>query len=400
MVTSRTSTVRSRSTNRWFYNRVGSYLASAISSIRERHRSRAIGVEVGLCVLVVLTTSAVAWVSIWWVPAYLALMVVIFIVPEGARLQTRPAKSGKEAINGVVTQYGYELRVNCTDNGDHHQLAAEVLSSQGTDDSISALMSANPEFTSVSATKPRRGRSRTRKVNKAITGLAPGSPLVTWIRVGPGKFVRADGRLSATDQGQSDEITTGADPFTDAPSETAPMSSVSTDAQTAQYPTHPPEASPGDEGVIVASTDRMLESVAAEYGIAPSIFGPAPLTSQPWGSLANVKSEVTIADVANSHLVPDLGVNAPRHGMDQNQPGVQGGTSGRRVGRVARGIAYAISDTGRPYLRRKVPKGPKPRSLVWSADRFNARLRQVARRAFDRIPHVQRALRARSPPGR
>ena len=41
------------------------------------------GWELGLVTLVILTTGVVAWVSTWWVPAYLALMVLIFAHLKG-----------------------------------------------------------------------------------------------------------------------------------------------------------------------------------------------------------------------------------------------------------------------------------------------------------------------------
>ena len=58
-------------------------LTSGLQAGAKGYRPRVTWAQVGLIALVGLTTWAVASVSLWWVPAYLALMVLIFVTPRG-----------------------------------------------------------------------------------------------------------------------------------------------------------------------------------------------------------------------------------------------------------------------------------------------------------------------------
>ena len=92
------------------------------------YRPKATGVGLALVVLVGLTTLAVAWVSVWWVPAYLALMVLIFVTPQRRSRPEQVSKPGEESAGGVLTDLDQGLRVDRADEGDHHHLAVESIS--------------------------------------------------------------------------------------------------------------------------------------------------------------------------------------------------------------------------------------------------------------------------------
>lgn len=85
----------------------------------------------------------------------------------------------------------------------------------------------NPDPTSTGAAKPRRSRARYRKTAKTAAEPVTDATPATWIRVGPGKFVRADASVPFPVQAQSEEIAVAAYPATDtSESATAPSEIV------------------------------------------------------------------------------------------------------------------------------------------------------------------------------
>jgi hypothetical protein len=144
----------------------------------------------------------------------------------------------------------------------------------------------------------------------------------------------------------------------------------------------------------------VLGSVVEVYGIAPSAFTAIPPDSLSVEGLEHDAPDVVVTLEADSSLSANLDGNTSWDAEDRGRLDSQGGTSGSRVCRVTRGIASAIPSRDRASLRRNVRRRPKLRTLIWSSFPPNACLRQAAHRAFGRIPHVQRALRPRSPPYR
>ena len=278
IATSRTPKARARPAGRWFRDHVRAHLVSGTPASADGRRPRATWAGLGLVVLVVLTTCAVAWVSVWWVPAYLALMVLIFVTPQGRCQPARASEPGEESAGVVLTDLGNSAAnrscgrgwITTTSSPSWSQVQQPA--SRPPNQRVSALDSA-----SSGTAKPRRGRGRARKAAKTAAEPAPDSAPVTWIRVGPGKFVRADANSQAIDQAQTEDVDRGR---------------ISGNGrarrryrQRQRYPpprwwsktlSDPPETTPGDEGMVVASDDCVLGSVTEEYGIAPSAFGPVP----------------------------------------------------------------------------------------------------------------------------
>ncbi len=303
-----------------------------------------------MAALVVLTTCAVAWVSIWWVPAYLALMVLIFVTPAGRDRPARVSEQGEKSIGVVLTDLGQGLRVDRADEGDHHHLAAESISGPGACESTTESAGFNPDSTSSGTAKSRRGRSRGRKAAKTAAESVLDSAAVTWIRVGPGKFVRADATSQAIDQSQIEEVVAAVPPATDVSADTPPVSLAPADVLVEQGPLNSSELIPGDEEMVVASDDHVPESVTEEYGIAPSAFVPVPPASVSVEGLKDDVSDLTLAPEADSSLVANLGGNTSWHGKSPRRLGSQRGTSGNRVCWVRRGIAAAIPQWGSSVL--------------------------------------------------
>ena len=132
-----------------------------------------------LGVLIGLTSLALAlWASSWLVPPYLLLMALILFPPgrgedtaglEGPRPQPVPNPEGADDRAKV--------------EGDHQAPAEPVPLAE-----VSGVPETAPEPEPVAA-KARRGRGRGRA--KATVAVEPPGVNATWVRVGPGKFVRA-----------------------------------------------------------------------------------------------------------------------------------------------------------------------------------------------------------------
>ena len=353
--------------------------SSQAVALGRRLRGRWVGA--GLVVLVGLTTWAVASVSVWMAPAYLALMVLIFVTPMGRRPSKSAPEPGAEPICVGDTDIGQSLRVDRAAGADDNRPAAELDSALAADEAATEPLSSIADSAGSAGAKPKRGRARGRKAAKTAAEPALDSAPVTWIRVGPGKFVRADATIQAIDQTQVEEVAEeGRSGNGRAP--THPR-------RQRQRKRHPPRplagqdpldlsaTTPDDVGMIVGSDDSVVGSVTEEYGITPSAFGQT--------------SRVTSAAEGLDHDVS---------GADPGRLGSQRRTPTGRTGRISRGVASAISGADRASSRCLGRTPPRPRTSVWSPFAPNAHLQQATRRAFGRITHVQRALRPRSPPHR
>jgi hypothetical protein len=401
MVTSRTPKVRPRHAARWFRDRVRAHVGSSTSAVADRYWPKATGMSLALVVLVGLTTVTVAWVSVWWVPAYLALMVLIFVTPQGRGRPERESKPGEVSAGSVSTDLDHGLRVDCADETDHHRLAVESISGSIVDKSTTETAGISPDSTSAETAKPRRARGRARKAAKTATEPVLESASVTWIRVGPGKFVRADANSQVVDQARTEEVTAEARPAPDAPAqELLVLSAPAAAALVERDLSAAPEITSGDEMGVPVSVNCVVGPIVEVYGIAPSALSSVSSDSPSVESLEVDEPGVVVAPEADSSPSANLDGNASWDAEDRERLDSQGGSSGSRVSRVLRGIASAIPSGDRASLRRNVREGPKLRTLIRSSDPPNARIRQAARRAFGRISHVQRALRPRSPPYR
>jgi hypothetical protein len=400
MATSRTSRARSRKAAQWFCDRVRAHRASGTSGRTNGPGPKATGVGFGLLALVLLTTCAVAWVSVWWVPAYLAAMVLIFVTPQGVYWPALVSKPGDVSTDHVVTHVSHDLRVDRVDKAENHHLIAELISGPLTGEVTSEPVDGNPGLASAITAKPRRGRGRSRKVVNAATEQALASPSVTWVRVGPGKFIRADTSVQANVEIQTEDVIAEATPTEDAPAQVPLATWAPAHPLVEEQPPNTPGATHGDEESVVTPVDRAQDSVTEEYGIAPSAFGPLPQVSLSVEGLEDDLSDTTGAPEAVSGLMADLDATASEDGKRWEQPRSPVGIWESRRGRGSRGIASAILNEQRPSSRQYIRNGPKPRTLVWSPARPDTRLQQAACRASGRIYHVQRALRPRSPPHR
>jgi hypothetical protein len=429
MATSRTPNARPRPAANWLRGRDRAHLVPTAQAVALGRRPRGAWVGAGLVVLVGLTTWAVASVSVWMAPAYLALMVLIFVTPIGRRPSKSAPEPGAEPVGVGDTDIGQILGVDRAAGADDNRPVAELDSGLAADEAATEPLGSIPDSAGSGGAKPKRGRGRARKAAKTAAEPAPDSPPVTWIRVGPGKFVRADATIQAINPTQIEDVAAEDVPATDAPAAAPAIPTVVDEAQveevaaaeavpamdvptataspTAAAPAAPlaeqdpfdlSETTPGDVVMIVRSDDSVVGSATEEYGITPSAFGQASRVTSAAEGLDHDVSGVAAKPDADLASLANPGGEMSWSGEEPGRLWSQRRTSAGRTGRVSRGVASAISSADRASSRRHIRTPLSARTPVWCPFAPNARLQQATRRAFGRIPHVHRALRPRSPP--
>ena len=216
IATSRTPKAWPRPADRWFRDHGQSHFFAGIPAGTETCQLKAGWVGLGLVVLVVLTTSAVAWVAVWWVPPYLALMVLIFVTPRRPRQPVLPREPGDVSADVITSDPTNNLRLDRTADGEYIPFTVKLTSVRLVGESIPESAGGCTDSTNSGITKPRRSRIRARRVAKTAAEPLPEFVPATWIRVGPGKFVRADAHSHSVDQANTEEPSANPNPVTDA----------------------------------------------------------------------------------------------------------------------------------------------------------------------------------------
>ena len=168
----------------------------APSGLKGKTRVHAWVWPASLACLVATTTLAVAYFgSVWLVPVYLVLMLLILGVPGGKREPARASVNGprRDAMADTRTLANESVATTATTT----RFGSDP---NPTSTAVTELDPVPGDDPATLALKPlKKGRSRSRKpkpiaVSQETTDVSETipEPLVTWIRVGPGKFVRAD----------------------------------------------------------------------------------------------------------------------------------------------------------------------------------------------------------------
>jgi hypothetical protein len=311
----------------------------------ESHRPRIALIETGLFVLVVSTAWAVASVSVWWVPAYLTLLAVIFVSPRNRRTLGSASEAGAANVAVAVVEFGPGLRVD----------SAEQLCSVGRSDSGLSpgewpeSPDANPDPAALGAAKQqRRGRGRVRKVDKQASLPVTEAVPVTWILAGPGRYVRAEG---------------------------------------------------GSPAVGSAEDVQDTGSNTGDHGIAPAALSLAPesgalveeLERDPLGDVDQPKFESAVRSEAPRQVMPIHADSEPHVGQSE--------ISKRRVVPVGRGVIRAQLHASRVSWRHGIRSASRPPDLIGTRFAHNVAQREGPRRSFGRVLRVEGNLRTRSPPG-
>jgi hypothetical protein len=419
IATSRKPNTRSVPGARW--PRAGFQLrsGSAPQAVVDGRRLRTILVGLGLAALTGLTTWAVASVSIWLVPAYLLLMVLIFAMPRSERAGS-PATGPSAGTSGAdAAESGQGLGEDRAVEMGEPRPTAEPIPGIPTGEAAEAP-TPRPDPAGAATAKPRRSRARSRKAAKTAVEPVPDASPVTWIRVGPGKFVRADAGVQDFPQAQAEavapatdapeiaaapsDIAAGANPVIDALEGVAPApwSPVPFEVPAEPVPLDPLEATPDGEETVPSSVEDVSGSVAEEYGIAPSAFGSETPDFPAAEGLDHGVFEELVPPRADPVCI------AGPDGLPSGRDARSGRLGSRRQRSWARtaflpaGIANGSPGRGSDPAssRRRVRSRPGPRTALRCSSPRDARLRQAARRASGRTRHVQRAFRSRSPPRR
>jgi len=393
IATSRTPKARQRPVACWLRKCVRAYPGHSDPDFATRRWLKTIWPGSGLLALVLLTTCAVAWVSAWWVPAYLALMTLIFVMPAG---RGQSARVSGPSAGGIFTDQTTNLGVKSADEGIHLH-AAELASSVVGGEQAAESADCNPQTAHSTMAKLRRGRGRVRRVARTTAEPSLNEASVAWIRVGPGQFVRADVSSQVTSQAKSDDVVAALRPATDEPA-VLPARLAFTDAQGELGLSTTLETASGEAAVVNERDRYSLGSVTEEHGIAPSAFGSNLTTS-----VENVADEVAGAAAVlgvDPSSMATVGENTPADGMDLVRPPCRRSVVRRRVARLVRGIAKAIRGPDQACVGREVPTGRELRGPARSSFAPSLRVKQAAIRALDRTPRMRRAFRPRSPPCR
>jgi hypothetical protein len=321
---------------------------------------------VALAGLLGLTSWAVASVSTWLVPVYVTAMVFIFVSPRAQP----PEGSQDEAAPGQPT-----AAEGLAEGASRPSSPTPPRRSRRVDPPADGPPEApaegnGPSASGPAAAKPRR-RSRARKPTRSGSEPAAAAAPATWIRVGPGKFVRAELHAQAADSEAPPQPDPPAEPSlaptsgegegllledspearvpieepaqADAPLEAGPIEpgpspefpAPSEEAATAPdpepdpppvmaqepradeaseelHPHEPPGSGEIDEDIPADPPDP--EPVPEEYGIAPSAFEPdRPAASSEWDDREPDPAETTdpLDATAEDLAESEIGPNSP-----------------------------------------------------------------------------------------
>jgi hypothetical protein len=399
MMTSRRSNAQPRSRAQKFSVKVRRHIASRSRARGKNRRSWFTLLEIGLIVLVVSTAWAITSISVWWIPVYLALIVTIFSTPRPRRSSpsVSNASAGSEGLD--TTDLGQGLRVDRADGAEqYHPVFPSNVDVTTVESAESSDSSVGP--TGAGITKPRRGRVRVRKVSKPAAELVTDSLPVAWIQVGPGKFVRIEGGVTAANSAQTEEALPSSAPVTEESTAVTTAETAQAQPLEKQESLESLEAPSCDVEPVLVSTDCALVSVTEEYGIAPSAFTLIPQVESASAGLNCVVSDrIDQPEIMAAVPTGSAGRVLPS-AVDPGHLWLQPRSRRQWVERVQRGTVHTVLRLDQASYRRSIRARSNPRALAGSWFAPNISRQNAARRAFGRMAHVERTLQPRSPPVR
>ncbi len=162
----------------------------ATAGARRAELVRILGIVV-LAALMGLTSWVIASISTWLVPVYVTAMVLIFVLPQAPHLG-EPEPAGEPA--GVSADRASEATSPASSGADSP--GATTLEGDGSPEA--SATGAKPPGSPTPKRRRTRGQGRKPVKPGPEPAVTPSSP-AAWIRIGPGKFVRADSQ----DQGDA-----------------------------------------------------------------------------------------------------------------------------------------------------------------------------------------------------
>ncbi len=137
----------------------------------------------GIYALIVATSAAVGSVSWWLLPPYLLLMGWLLFAPSG---DTRPIVPEVDATRVAIANDG---------TGNESPTPNEFPRQATENDPPGDSESSQPSAT---ATKTKKTRTKGKGRRRSKTNLPPDPPAASWVRIGPGKYVRVEGESGRT----------------------------------------------------------------------------------------------------------------------------------------------------------------------------------------------------------
>ena len=201
-----------------------------------------------------ITSWVVASVSTWLVPVYVTAMVFIFVSP---RAENPEGSQGAGDPRGPAA--GEEPAKGAKGPSSTAPPPSRGAEPPAGDPPEAPAKGSSPSASGPAATAKPRRRSRARKPAKPGSEPAVVAAPATWIRVGPGKFVRADLHAQAAEAGAPPPPEPAVEP-SQAPT---PDEGVTHDSPEARVPVEEP-----------AQADAPLEAGPIEPGPSPEV--PAP----------------------------------------------------------------------------------------------------------------------------
>ena len=320
-------------------------------------------------------------------------MVLIFTAPHGRHASTIVSEAATQCVAIDVVDLGQGQRVTRADGAEEHHPVA------GPDSGPTAGDLNNPPDPSLSLAsagtpKIQRGRVRTRKAAKTTAVLTPDSPPVIWIQVGPGKFVRVEGGISAAGTTKAQEVVVDASLAKATPVYSPPMSTAPAESLAEHDPPDTPKTTRGDVGMVFVFEDHASELAIEEYGIAPSAFDPIPLVSR---SVEHSVDDLPRV-VADPGCITNRGGETSWCGVVPGRLWLQRPTFKGQAGWFSREIVTATPRASQVPSWQNVAAGRTLSVLGLSSLTPSVRLKQAMRLAFSRIAHFQRTRLPRSPP--
>jgi hypothetical protein len=237
-------------------------------------KQRNAGLEFTLLLIVGVTSCALAWIAIHWLPAYLAIMFLIFVLPDRKRLSSSGSSNLAETSVTRPLKRNEDSGVDCP---------AEQLSQ---DPNISSRLDgftegASSEFRGLSSGGPRRGskraqRPRLRTNRTSKSGLEPTfeNSAAAWIQVGPGRFVRAESNMPNYDQAQPTNVAPNALENMATLNDMRIVSSEIVEGSAGEGEFGLGASPPEPDGVPMSFDNRGAEVLTQGFGTTPADFEP------------------------------------------------------------------------------------------------------------------------------
>jgi len=361
-----------------------------------------------------LTSWVVASVSTWLVPVYVTAMALIFVIPRAER----PRDSGPLGDTGepdLDKEKGSEASGLSSPDPAPRDTVVQAASGPA-EASASGTDSSGP-----GAVKPKRARSRARKPSAKPGAERATAAAATWIRVGPGKFVRADSDSQGQDPLPSPEpgqmAEPGASSDSPSPAETpgpsvdpepgSPATDLMPRAEETREESDPLEPTAASEINLVDPGDSLDPQPAAEeYGITPSAFGPDLFEDASEEEDEQSFTGLVVCPESGTEDLAETEIETETKAQTDPEPPRPRifGSPGPRVGLKPSSrwnlAAGGSSGSGVSRLARNVRSGSGRRGLTQLGSVANSRPRSLARRNLGRFAQIHRGFHARSPPGR